>query len=529
MANGSIKLSVVIAVVGLVVTPSAWPVGLGCRAEEEQNAKKKDKSAVDAKDKKAPPKIYDTEADGNEQIDEAVKRAKAEKKRVLLKFGANWCGWCHKLSKCFKTEPEISEVLKENYVLVLIDVDAKENDQRHNADVIERYGNPTKHGLPVLVVLDADGKQLTTQDTGLLEVGDHHDPEKVLAFLEKWKPVKELSGSAVGQSRGARFGVDYEWVPVTEEAAFAPRDGAGALVFRDRMWLLGGWNPNDKRHFPRITSNDVWSSHDGAAWRLEKPNSFVDQFDPSGDWEGRHTGGYVVYKDKMWIIGGDANQKHYQNDVWNSADGKTWFWINQEQPVPWGPRVLHYTLVFQDKIWVMGGQTMPGFAPSKEVFHRDIWNSSDGARWERVMPREPFWPARGMIGGSVVFKDRMWVLGGGTYDTPTTPERRFYNDVWSSPDGESWTCHATSAAWGPRQYHDVAVFDDRMWVLEGWNGTNRNDVWHSADGVEWRPLADTPWKPRHAASVFVYDDALWIVAGNNMESDVWKLCRRKLR
>jgi hypothetical protein len=34
-------------------------------------------------------------------------------------------------------------------------------------------------------------------------------------------------------------------------------------------------------------------------------------------------------------------------------------------------------------------------------------------------------------------------------------------------------------------------------------------------------------RTRHAASVFVHDDALWVVAGNNMESDVWKMTRRR--
>ena len=65
-----------------------------------------------------------------------------------------------------------------------------------------------------------------------------------------------------------------------------------------------------------------------------------------------------------------------------------------------------------------------------------------------------------------------------------------------------------------------------MWVLEGWNQQNRNDVWHSADGVEWHEVPGTPWAPRHASSLFVYEDALWLVAGNNMQSDVWKLERR---
>ena len=95
---------------------------------------------------------------------------------------------------------------------------------------------------------------------------------------------------------------DYEWVLVTRKASFAPRDGAGALVYEDRMWLLGGWNPGDKKHFPRICNNEVWSSKDGAAWDLMKANTFVDRkFQPERDWEGRHTAGYVVHRGKMWM------------------------------------------------------------------------------------------------------------------------------------------------------------------------------------------------------------------------------------
>jgi hypothetical protein len=320
---------------------------------------------------------------------------------------------------------------------------------------------------------------------------------------------------------------DYEWVLVTSRAPFAPRDGAGALTFRGQMWLLGGWNPRDKQYFPRICNNEVWSSKDGAAWTLIKPNTFLDQrFDAARDWEGRHTAGYVVHRDKMWIIGGDENQGHFQSDVWNSTDGRHWTQVNPDKPVPWGPRALHYTVVFRDKIWVMGGQTIPQFAPAEDVFYRDIWNATDGIRWERVKPDEPYWPSRGMIGGSAVFRDRIWLLGGGTYDTPKTPARKYYNDVWSSPDGVRWERHLEHAPWEPRQYHDVAVFDDRLWVMEGYAKGNRNDVWYSADGVKWYEVPKTPWKPRHAASVFVYGNALWMVAGNNMETDVWKLQRK---
>jgi len=137
----------------------------------------------------APPKgntlkLYDEKADGKVQIVKALAEAKRTRKNVLLQFGANWCGWCYKLHGLMGKDKTIAATLKKNYVLVLIDV----VDQKHNADVVKQYDNPVRFGLPVLVVLDKEGKMLTTQDTAKLEEGDHHDPKKVLAFLRQWTP-----------------------------------------------------------------------------------------------------------------------------------------------------------------------------------------------------------------------------------------------------------------------------------------------------------------------------------------------------
>lgn len=310
--------------------------------------------------------------------------------------------------------------------------------------------------------------------------------------------------------------VHYTWVPVTLEAGFPARDGAGALVYQDRMWLLGGWNPRDKVHFPKICSSDVWSSVDGRVWRMERPQA---------PWEGRHTAGYVVHRDRMWVVGGDANQGHYQNDVWSSQDGRHWDLVCDD--VPWGNRVLHHTVAHAGKIWVIGGQTLPQFAGGPERFYNDVWNSVDGINWIRVIEHAP-WSPRGMIGGSAVFQGQIWILGGGTYDTPLNPTRKFSNDVWSSADGVHWECHTEHAPWEARQYHEVAVFHERLWIVAGYHQDgNRNDVHCSPDGISWHEVPGTPWAPRHASSVFVYQDALWVVAGNNMFPDVWKLTRQR--
>src|SRR5438093_821245 len=53
------------------------------------------------------------------------------------------------------------------------------------------------------------------------------------------------------------------WVKVADKTAFTPRDSCGEMVYKDRMWLLGGWMDSFKDP-PR----DVWSSADGQEWTL---------------------------------------------------------------------------------------------------------------------------------------------------------------------------------------------------------------------------------------------------------------------
>ena len=90
--------------------------------------------AADGPAKPSRPNIYNEKADGGKQIGDALAVAKTENKRVLLQFGANWCGWCHKLHKLCETDKEIAAKLKESYVVVLVDVN-----KGHNGEIDKRY------------------------------------------------------------------------------------------------------------------------------------------------------------------------------------------------------------------------------------------------------------------------------------------------------------------------------------------------------------------------------------------------------
>ena len=123
--------------------------------------------------------IYDESANGHKQVADALVIAKREHKRILLQFGANWCSWCRRLHKLFETDKSVSEELRADYVVALIDVN-----NGHNKDLVVQYGAEIGYGLPFLVVLDSDGKHLITKHSDDFEESDHHNPQKVLAFLK---------------------------------------------------------------------------------------------------------------------------------------------------------------------------------------------------------------------------------------------------------------------------------------------------------------------------------------------------------
>jgi hypothetical protein len=219
----------------------------------------------------------------------------------------------------------------------------------------------------------------------------------------------------------------------------------------------------------------------------------------------------------MWVIGGDGH-----TDVWSSSDG--FRWTRATADAPWGRRYKPYVVVFKDRLWLMGGQDIfrPDYVPFGDNYtaYNDVWSSVDGIQWRQVVERAP-WPPRGMIHGSAIFQNRIWILGGGLYANPGI----YYNDVWSSADGEVWHRVTDKAPWLPRLHHNVAVYADRLWIMGGHDSdleSNANDVWTSADGVSWSQQPPAPWTPRHASSTFVFDDALWLVAGY-LVNDVWQL------
>ena len=128
--------------------------------------------------------IYPATPDAKPEIREALAKAKAEHKRVILDFGGNWCTDCHVLDIYFHQAPN-DKLLNDNFVLV--DVNIGRYDM--NTDVAEKYGVPLKKGVPALAVLSPDGSVVRAQAAGEFENMRTMDPSSVTEFLTAWKPA----------------------------------------------------------------------------------------------------------------------------------------------------------------------------------------------------------------------------------------------------------------------------------------------------------------------------------------------------
>jgi thioredoxin 1 len=130
--------------------------------------------------------IYSASADAHAEIKEALQKAAAKHKRVIVVFGANWCYDCHVLDTAFHRS-DLAPILSANYEVVHVDIGKGEKNQ----DLMRKYEVPMKRGIPGLAVLDGDGKLVYSQKNGEFENARALAPEDFLSFLNKWKPAAQ--------------------------------------------------------------------------------------------------------------------------------------------------------------------------------------------------------------------------------------------------------------------------------------------------------------------------------------------------
>jgi hypothetical protein len=130
--------------------------------------------------------IYDMGADGAPLLQLAMIEAKQEDKNILLSLGANWCSDSQNTYDVLRQDPHLKQMIEEHYVMTLIDVNNRVGHQRNSA-IISRYGVDLERGIPALLVLTPNGELITSDPNQRPKDSDHEDPQKLVAYLERWK------------------------------------------------------------------------------------------------------------------------------------------------------------------------------------------------------------------------------------------------------------------------------------------------------------------------------------------------------
>jgi thioredoxin-related protein len=137
-------------------------------------------------------KVYNEDINPNEQIDQAVSKAKSEGKFVICQMGGNWCPWCLRFADFITNDTTISKVIRENFEYIHVNYNPRKSQGTEKLEqgkaLMKRLNNAGRFGYPVLVVLDEEGRVIHIQDSGLLEEGKGYNQKKVLSFFKNWTP-----------------------------------------------------------------------------------------------------------------------------------------------------------------------------------------------------------------------------------------------------------------------------------------------------------------------------------------------------
>ncbi|MCR9142214.1 MAG: hypothetical protein NXI24_08175 [bacterium] len=272
---------------------------------------------------------------------------------------------------------------------------------------------------------------------------------------------------------GSRPRIGYSWRLVNSSAAFTPRSNPLLLVFRERLWVLGGFDTNGD------WLSDAWSSPDGVVWTRIASSLPVTS-------TGTRLAG-AVFQGRMWIF---DNTRAYA-----STDGASWSLIATIPSAITIRSAFVYggllqvvdpegvTVNFQsgDGITWSTREFLSGtFGDYADIFFADGFSRYtfgnrighiDSERKFEELAELNFFPHR-----VLPFDGRFWAFGA---------------DVQYSRDGLLWTgttplnlvcCREPQI---PRRIlFDITVFQNSFWFVGGidQSGTVRNDVWQSLGG-----------------------------------------------
>jgi leucine-zipper-like transcriptional regulator 1 len=169
---------------------------------------------------------------------------------------------------------------------------------------------------------------------------------------------------------------------------------------------------------------------------------------------------------------------------------------------------FHQSVVFDNKIWVIGGVTKN--TSGQEVYTNEIYSSTDGVNFTNH-GNGPF-GKRGYH-QVFVFNNKIWLIGG--FNIAAGNTEIVYEDIWNSTDGINWTLVSSEGDLGPIASHKIVTLNNKLYCIGGIDASYNMgvEVWESTDGIDWNYLGDdVGLRTNHAAAIF--NNKIYVIGGS---------------
>lgn len=256
------------------------------------------------------------------------------------------------------------------------------------------------------------------------------------------------------------------------DSPFNSRSGHSLVTYDNKMWVIGGlkyngirldyyhpfevWNTSDGIHWNLVSRSEgvlrsnrnrindvvvfkgkmflhqgesIYSSTNGINWILEAIDSDIDALGGSS---------MIVFKDHIYIIGGYRHSTGTSDKILKSNNGRDWSRVRHRltvypNPRRFSPRGEHDAVVYNNKVWIVGGLVTPDRSDSF-LENNEIWYSKDMQKWEKYEGKKNADRLfRTSFHTTVNFKNKIWLLNAG----PTLRNKR---QIWSIEETKkSWT------------------------------------------------------------------------------------------
>lgn len=270
-------------------------------------------------------------------------------------------------------------------------------------------------------------------------------------------------------------------------------NAGGAQVWRSmdgQAWLPagGGWSKQQVAildgqsfagHFYAATADDsgsgaeIWRT-DGATWTPVVNGGF-------GDTGNRSISALAVFNSQLYAAAGNLTTGA---EIWRSATGNAGSW-RQVNTDGFGRGVTLEDITLaavQGQLYAGVSRVLGG------TFRAELWRSADGTDWQSVFTDGLGQPANEAVTALAEFSGALYL---GLRNETTGGQ------VWRSADGTQWTPVFTDGLGQPRNSrpHGLLPCGAQLCVVfsqpEGI--TAGAEVWRSADGVTWEPIATGGW------------------------------------